>query len=249
MKYTTLEGLSLTAIPYGESHRIVRFFSRDLGKIAVMAHGARKQLSKFALVSEPATHSTLVLAHNPRSDLFTLKEAEVLQSFIAIKQQYHDLQAIFAFVGMLNDVTGESDSDSYLFDSIIALLRGYNAGSISNGLFHVLFRMAGLRLLGRKPDWTTCSLCGRQSSSLTVLHGQVQCLVCGETQPGIVIREAVLEIFRCVDDGTLHDFSALNAHPALPDAQQTLQTLLHQNILDKSRKKGHFEQHGQRHCT
>ena len=63
---------------FGESDKIVTFLTRDLGKIAGIAKGARRSKRRFVNVLEPFTHVDVTL-RVPRSQVRFLRSARIVE--------------------------------------------------------------------------------------------------------------------------------------------------------------------------
>ncbi|WP_290773426.1 DNA repair protein RecO, partial [Exiguobacterium sp. UBA6282] len=78
------EGLVLRTVVYGESNKIVTLLTREYGKLAVMARGAKKPGSRFNAASQPFVRAVYIY---PRSrGLGQLKSADVITSHAHIRQ-------------------------------------------------------------------------------------------------------------------------------------------------------------------
>ena len=72
------EAIVLHSRRYGDSSRIVTLYSRDLGKVSVVAKGARTLKSSFGAALEPLGHIRCTIYHGRNKDLHTLSAAETL---------------------------------------------------------------------------------------------------------------------------------------------------------------------------
>jgi len=66
---TTTPAIVVRARVFGESDKIVTFLTRDLGKVAGIAKGAKNSKRRFVNVLEPFTHVNVRLRQRPSSDL------------------------------------------------------------------------------------------------------------------------------------------------------------------------------------
>ncbi len=75
------DAVVLRTVDYGETSRIVTLFTRDLGKMGVMARGARSARSRFGSTLEPLSYIQAVVHVRPARELQTLSEASHLRIF------------------------------------------------------------------------------------------------------------------------------------------------------------------------
>ena len=79
------DAIVLRGLDYGETSRIVTLFTRERGKMSVMAKGARKTKSKFGSTLQPMSHVEVVFYYKPTRTLQILSESSHVRAF-------HDLQ-------------------------------------------------------------------------------------------------------------------------------------------------------------
>ena len=63
------EGVVLRRIKYSETSLILTFYTKDQGKISLIAKGARNPKSKFVGALEPATYASIVYYHKDSREL------------------------------------------------------------------------------------------------------------------------------------------------------------------------------------
>ena len=78
------EGVILRHTDFGEADRLLTIFTRELGKVRVIAKGVRKARSRKAGHVEPFTHSQLQLARG--RDLLILTQAETAEGYAALRE-------------------------------------------------------------------------------------------------------------------------------------------------------------------
>src|SRR5574343_1400798 len=65
--------LILSSIKYGDTSKIISVYSRDYGKINLIAKGAYTSKSKFGASIEPFSLTKLSFNYNPNKTLYTLR--------------------------------------------------------------------------------------------------------------------------------------------------------------------------------
>ena len=70
------EAIVLKARAYGESNKIVTLLTREAGKVATMARGAKKPSSRLASVTQPFTYGMFMVQHH--TGMGTLQQGEHL---------------------------------------------------------------------------------------------------------------------------------------------------------------------------
>lgn len=99
-----VEALVLRVVNYQESSRIITLFTLELGKIAVIAKGARKPKSRFAGLFELGNHLEVHLFYKEGRGVHTLKEADFSSRFFNLRtdpDKYITLQRILELATQL----------------------------------------------------------------------------------------------------------------------------------------------------
>lgn len=78
------EGIVLRQTSYRESDKIVVVFTREFGKIGMVARGAKKGKSRLAAVTQPFT--TGMFSFFGGRGLVTLQQGDVIHNFSSIQQ-------------------------------------------------------------------------------------------------------------------------------------------------------------------
>jgi len=77
------EALVLRSIPFQESSSIVRMFTREQGKIAVIAKGARRMKSGLRGFLEPLNYIEAIYYYKSTRDIQTLSKIDLIQSYFS----------------------------------------------------------------------------------------------------------------------------------------------------------------------
>ncbi len=119
------EGVILRRIKYSETSLIVTLYTREYGKISLIAKGARNPKSKFVGSLEPAAYVSIIYYHKEGRDLQMLSEVDSMRSNSSIIKSIRKVAVAFAIVNLIDSVVTESESNENLFDllkeSLLAL--------------------------------------------------------------------------------------------------------------------------------
>ena len=78
------EAIVLRKMDYRETSQIVTLFTREKGKLTVLAKGARQAKSQFGATLQPMAHIQAVVYHKPTRDIQTLGETSHLSLFSSL---------------------------------------------------------------------------------------------------------------------------------------------------------------------
>jgi len=176
--------LVLRCTDWSESSRICTLWTRELGKVRVLAKGGRRLKSSFDNALDLLTLCGIVLIRKPSGGLDLLTEASVVRRFKG------DLPALYAgyyVAELLADWTEDHDPHPALFDEAVSALDDL-AGEVPVPVRLLRFETVFLAELGYKPVLDACAACG---GSLPASHlafspeaGGALCLACQRAPDG-----------------------------------------------------------------
>jgi DNA repair protein RecO (recombination protein O) len=204
------EAIVLRAIEYSETSLIVWLFTREHGRVHVIAKGARRARSPFEGALEPLVRGELVFYRKARSEgLETAKEFDPHDLHLGLRK---DLQRLYRglYVGeLLTELSQRELPSEETFDAAAAALRRLARGDASQldaTLFD--FELLLLRSAGFAPRLDGCVQCDAPLSPdepawFTPGAGGVQCRQHAGKPPATrtVSRGALLTL-RALTQGT-----------------------------------------------
>ncbi len=118
--YTT-EVICLKAIDFGEADKILHLYSPDVGRIAAIAKGVKKQKSKLSGACELLNVSEVQLSKGKNLDV--LCQYQPRETFVGIRSNLLKLAYALVYVELVNLVAAEYDTDSHaIFGDLKAAL-------------------------------------------------------------------------------------------------------------------------------
>lgn len=117
----------LSSIVIRESDKLVNLYTRDLGKIAVLAKCAAKSLKRFGPGLEPFTHIKAQLkkpkGSGEETKIWLLQRADIQSSFMHLRKNYESIEASFFVVKLVLDLLPEGAADAMVFKALGRFLR------------------------------------------------------------------------------------------------------------------------------
>ena len=141
------EGIILRRIKYSETSLIVTLYTKEYGKVSLIAKGARNPKSKFVGSLEPGTYVSVVYYHKESRDLQMLSEVDPMRSNSSIISSIRKVAVAFAILNLIDSVVSESESNEDLFALLNDSLRSLN-DSESDLLILWYFEINLLRQIG-----------------------------------------------------------------------------------------------------
>ncbi|MGV1099284.1 DNA repair protein RecO [Thiovibrio sp. JS02] len=144
---------------HGDSDKIVILYTREQGKIAAIAKGAKRSKKRFVNKLEPFSLLATHLAPSRTSSLMRLDEADLLAPYPILRESYPQYIAASLLCELVLHWTREHDSDEELFDLLTWALEGLAAGGDGPRTV-IFFHIRMLDILGYRPFLSGCLDCG-----------------------------------------------------------------------------------------
>jgi DNA repair protein RecO (recombination protein O) len=150
----------LRVVSYGEADLILTLLTRALGKVSVMARGARKSVRRFAGVLEPMHTLVVRLDERPGADLLGLGEAKISRTRMHLASDLDRLDAAGQALRWARDGSPAHTPEPGVWGEIVTLLDRLDDPEAC-GNPQALLAATGLRLLGDFGYGLTLSECVR----------------------------------------------------------------------------------------
>ncbi len=190
------EGIIIRATNYGETNKIVTLYTREWGKVGVMARGAKKPNSRLAAVTQLFTYGYFLIQRG--NGLGTLQQGEMISSMRSIREDIF-LTAYASYIVDLTDKgTDDRKPNPYLFELVHQILNLINEGYDAEILVNI-FEMKMLNTFGLYPVLNQCSICGSTDGhySFSIREGGLLCHRCLEKDPyHFKISSATVKLLR-----------------------------------------------------
>ena len=156
--------LVLRTTDWSESSRIATLWTREFGKIRVLAKGGRRLKSNFDNALDLLTLCGIVFLRKSSGSLDLLTEAQVIQRFPRLRTDLAALYAAYYVAELLGDGTQDYDPHPLLFDEALDTLRALGGAdkpdAAATAARVARFEMVLLRELGYSPVLDHCAGCG-----------------------------------------------------------------------------------------
>jgi DNA repair protein RecO (recombination protein O) len=167
---------------YGEADRLLTLYTRQLGKIRVIAKGARKIASRKAGHIEPFTHVRMQLSRG--RDMLILTQADTVDAYLPIRDDLILTGQASYVMELLDRFTYEDETEA---PSTFRLLTDTLSRLASKADVWLVTRYYEIRLLdhlGFRPQLVECANCGREvqpeDQFFSFSAGGVICPRCGQ---------------------------------------------------------------------
>jgi DNA repair protein RecO (recombination protein O) len=176
----------LRTTDWSETSRIATLWTREFGRVHVLAKGGRRLRSAFENALDLLTLCDIVLLRKTNGSLDLLTEARVAQRFPRLRDDLSALYGAYYVAELLADWTSDYDPHPALFDEAVETLRALGLpGGGEVGPRVMRFELTLLRELGYGPALETCAGCGGTVGEVGLAFSAAAGgVVCGRCQPG-----------------------------------------------------------------
>jgi DNA repair protein RecO (recombination protein O) len=176
------EGIVIRTVDYGESNKVLTIYTKEFGKMGVMARGAKKTKSRLSSVAQLFTCAYFLIQKG--SGLGSLNQAEIIKSYRSVKQDIFKTAYAAYVVELLDKSTDEGKPSPALYEFLNLTLTYLDEG-IDPDVLRAIFEMKMLRLQGVGPTVDRCANCGRQEGnfSFSIAEGGYLCEQCRFIDP------------------------------------------------------------------
>ena len=186
--YST-EAIILNSFDYGESDRILAFYTKEFGKLRGIAKGARRSKRRFVGNICPPSYVNL-LFYRGNNDLAMVEEASLIYGFPEIKGDVSRYADSCYILELANEMTRDGGHQKpELFEVLLCFLKLVNFSGGSKSLLR-FYEIKLLATLGYMPHLSGCVVCREDFSGGRVFFnsekGGAVCGVCSGRLNGLI---------------------------------------------------------------
>lgn len=197
MGIISAEAIVLRSNPLSESDLIATLFTKELGKIRVVAKAARRIKSRFRGVLESLSHVQVDFYEREHRDLAYLSRCDLEESFFDLQSDYISQVCCAYWVEVVDAVCQDREANPKVFRLILATLRGRRQG-LSVVKLMPYFNFWILRLAGFLPNLKVCFQCNSQMSGGGRFFQPEKRIYCRNCKPegGILLTPDLIDLAR-----------------------------------------------------
>ena len=187
-----MKAVVLKVSDLGESDKIITLYSRQSGKVAGIAKGAKKSKKRFSNKLEIFSLLDVLYDDRSRSGLVRIVEAELLTPFISLRQKYDRYVSAALACELIYYWSREYDADRNVFNLLLWTLQSIDSGK-SARVVQIFFQIKLFTLLGYKLSLSGCIKCGiaEKAGKPYVFHPERHGLLCRSCSPSFISREMI----------------------------------------------------------
>lgn len=153
------EALILKTIPFKETSKIVRMYTRDKGKLAVIAKGASRSKSDFRGKLDPLNYIEAIIYYKESREVQTLGEIELIKSFLQKCQDYEGIYYGMAILEALDKFIDGTEDNFEVFRLTVETLKRVDREPKFAKAMLVYYLLHLADILGYRINLKRCSIC------------------------------------------------------------------------------------------
>jgi DNA repair protein RecO (recombination protein O) len=159
---TPTAAVVLRGVDYGEADRILTLLTPDLGRVAVMARGARKSQRRFGGALEPFAEIAVEIAVG-RGEVSRLAGAAVTRSFPGILASLERMRAGGRMLERVRDAVPGGPVDARVFALCVEMFAVLEAAPGPYDALELAVTVRLAAILGFAPRLDRCARCGKEA--------------------------------------------------------------------------------------
>ena len=145
---------------FGESDRLFVFFTRDFGKLKLIAKSARKSIKRQLTSIDLATQAEIKFTGDAEKELRHIVSVNLVEPFEKIRYDIRAVSVAAYFADLVDAFFQVNEKSERMFDELSGFLGALNV----SGLNVSIIPISQMRLLtnaGFSPDLSSCVKCGQ----------------------------------------------------------------------------------------
>jgi len=175
-------GIILWSRKQGETSKVLSVYTREFGKLHVMAKGSRGTKSKYLGSLETYYLISMVFYHKENRSMHYMSDVSLEESFPRLHQRLGKLALASVPCEIIEKSEIDEHSHPQLFQHVLDTL--YALENAEKGLKNIIrsFMIKFLSFAGFEPDFSQCMFCQKKESQSDVFfslkHGTFACADC-----------------------------------------------------------------------
>lgn len=173
------EALILRTIPFQETSSIVKMFTREQGKISVIAKGARRLKSNLRGYLEPLCYVETIYYYKNTREIQTLSKVDLIQAFLSDAPDIDSNAYGLALLETIDKIIHDHQHDDEIFSIAVDILKHMDLRPDTCQLLFAKFLLIIADILGYQINTNNCYRCKRSLSTAIYSPGSGQ-LICDD---------------------------------------------------------------------
>ena len=210
------EGIVLSELRFRDTSKILTIYTKELGKISVMAQGAYRPKSKLLASTQPFSYNEFQFSKG--KNFYYINQIDIIDTFYNIRDNMERIVFGFFILELLDKSIIEEEKNEKIF---ILLLKGLKILSNLDReylKFIVSYELKYISFLGYRPEIGTCVNCNNKSSKMcfSKTQGGLLCNNCVHLERGAkFVSKSEIYIMNRLLYTSLDNLDEIEANPSI----------------------------------
>lgn len=229
------EAVVLRRRDLGEADRILTLYTRQHGKLRVVAKGSRKTMSRLAGHIEPFSRTLIMLARGRNLDIVT--QAELLNPFRNLRQDETRIAYAGYLADLLDALSAEEQENHAAYDLFLGSLERLDTGA-KPFVTARHFELHILGILGFRPELRRCVSCEQPLepvvNAFSADAGGFLCPACQAADPrALPLSVNALKVLRLLEQDDLVTADRLRLSDGLRAELEDVMQIYIRHLLER----------------
>lgn len=165
-KIVKTRAIVLKSMKYGETSKIVTFYSEDFGKIKGIVKGARKSKSKYGSSLETFSYVQMVIYKKESHSLHLVTQCDLLKIFKTITEDLNKLSVGLKIVELIEKISHDEERNPQIFKLVIDVFDALDVQTENIQNIFCVFEIKLIELLGYRIHFDRCGICKKNISDV-----------------------------------------------------------------------------------
>ena len=238
MGETVIEtGMVLSATPVGEFDKRLVILTRERGRIAAFARGARRLNSPFMAGSRPFSFGSFELYEGRNS--YTVSSMSISNYFTELSDDFMGDLYGFYFLELAGYYTRENVDESGMLKLLYQSLRALLNERIPDRLVKIIYELKAMAINGEAPQVFSCTCCRGEERPwrFSMMRRGVLCEECAKKQgDGLFVSEAAVYTMQYIISSTVEKLYTFHVSDTVLKELEELMELFYRVTIDKKMK-------------
>ncbi len=162
-KLIKTDAMILKTISLPGSSRFVIAFTKEMGKITLVAKGIRKPKSRFGACLEPFVLSEVIFYYKENRENYYVSHCAIIDPHNDIRQNLEKIQYASMVSALTNQLITAEEKNVTLFNLIFSIFTELNRSTTSElSLLYMAYQLKLMTILGFQPILNRCANCQNQ---------------------------------------------------------------------------------------
>lgn len=172
------EGIILSEIRFKETSKILKVYTKKLGKISIMAQGAYRPKSQLIATTQPFAQVEFHL--RPGRNMYYISQADLMESFYSIRENMDRLTYGFYILELLEKSVPEEEENEKLFFLLEKGLQYLSSIEEDYLKFITAYEIKYISFIGYRPHIDSCVACNKPLKGRIKFSNELGGLLCSQ---------------------------------------------------------------------